>query len=99
MQKAQYSNPLIYEAFDHLSNISADKKICMEAEIREKALRNKISELYAAREEGMDVGRKEGIEETAKKIISSGKLTCQDVMTVTGLSLEEINKIQSELKK
>lgn len=46
------------KTFNTLETLSADEETRRLAEMREKALRNKISELFAAKEEG----REEGIE-------------------------------------
>ena len=88
MKKAQYSNPLIYEAFDYLAHLSNNKEIRIEAELREKALKNKISELYAAKEEGKEEGRKEGRKEGE----ISGKIEMIEKLVNSGVSWEFITE-------
>ncbi len=61
--RTHYTNPAIQEAFVALEEMSADTKARYLAEMREKALKNKNSELGAARREGERIGRKKGWEE------------------------------------
>ena len=89
----------IKEAKEKWRKITADEKI------RDRALRLEIAELdrntelkYARKEgleEGMKEGMKEGIKEGEKNIIKKMKeknLTDEEIMELTGLSLEEINE-------
>lgn len=57
----------IKEAMDVLYKISGDKKAVMLAEMREKAIMDEQSRLKGAREEGLDIGRKEGLIEGLDK--------------------------------
>jgi len=105
MLKAQYLNPLIYEAFDQLTKISSDNKIRTEAELREKALKNKNSELYAAKEEGKNEGRKEGeISNTIQmieKLINSGSQWqfIEQVLGYNKYSFDQLKKEYNAFKK
>ncbi len=92
MQQAQYSNPLIYEAFDRLAQISADK-VRMEAELRDKAIRNRISELSAAMEEGIENRRKEGEINMIEKLIHSGT-KWQFIEEVLGYDQKRFNQLK-----
>ena len=96
--QTMYKNPMIHRAIDMLNALSADDKIRMEAERREKALRNKFSELYAAKlegkEEGMREGKEEGKEETAKKLLSMKVLTVEQIALATDLSVEAVQQLR-----
>jgi predicted transposase/invertase (TIGR01784 family) len=61
--KTRYTNPAIHKAFTVLEKLSADEETRYRAEMREEALRNKVSELSAAREEGREEGKEEGRKE------------------------------------
>jgi hypothetical protein len=54
--QAQYTNPTIRQAFHALEQLSADQQTRLRAQVREKALQNALSELAAAREEGLNHG-------------------------------------------
>jgi len=87
MQKAYYANPMIHRAFDLLSKISEDEQTRKEAELREEAIRNKIYELNAAREEGIERGR-------LKEILNGIELGLDLKFGEAGLKLlPEINQI------
>ena len=48
-----YTNPKIHKTFQALEALSADEQARLRAEMRERALMNEISELSAAKGEGM----------------------------------------------
>ncbi|MCP4352726.1 MAG: hypothetical protein GY795_45300 [Desulfobacterales bacterium] len=50
-----------------------------------------VSEYY---EEGKETGRYEGIRDTVRKLISSGKLNTDEIAEITGLSTEEVQSMQ-----
>ncbi len=62
-------------------------------EMREEALREGI-------EEGIEEGRKKGIEEgvkrTARRMLAAGKYALEEIVSVSGLSLEEINRLKMD---
>ncbi len=84
--RTHYTNPAIQEAFVALEEMSADKKARYLAEMREKALKNKNSELGEA--------RRQGIKETVVNLISM-VLTIEQISDATGLSLEEVRSLRS----
>jgi predicted transposase/invertase (TIGR01784 family) len=94
MQKAYYKNPMIHRAIDMLEILSNDKQIRMEAEFRERALRNKNSELNAARLEGEETGIEKGIEKTAMQLILMEVLADEQISEATGLSINRIKKLR-----
>ncbi|MDI6791377.1 MAG: hypothetical protein QME81_00720 [bacterium] len=75
--------------------------------MRERALRNKVSELAAAREEGIEEGREEGREEGLKQGEIIGQIRLLQEMLkhlicsekdLVQKSIEELNKMLQELK-
>ena len=60
MAQAHYANPAIQKAFTILKTLSADEETRLRVEVRERALKDAISELAAAKDEGRAVGRQEG---------------------------------------
>jgi predicted transposase/invertase (TIGR01784 family) len=81
-----YQSNAVRKAFSALEKLSADQKTRHLAEVREKALKNEVSMLGAAKREG----RHEKAVETAKKLLNVGVLTSEQIAEVTGLSLEEV---------
>lgn len=79
-------------AFDYLEmRTEADKKRYL-AEMREKALKNRNSELAAA--------ERRGIEESAKKaaraLLEMGVLSIEQIAEATELSIEQINGLMKK---
>ncbi|MCP4345963.1 MAG: AAA family ATPase [Desulfobacterales bacterium] len=65
--RTHYKNPAIHKAFNILETLSADDKVRRLAEIREKVLRNEISELAAAKREEKE---RRTVSNTFKKVQS-----------------------------
>jgi predicted transposase/invertase (TIGR01784 family) len=91
--RAHYKNPAVHKAFDILETLSADAKVRRLAEMRETALRNEISALAAAREEG----REEHARTTAETLLKMGVLSPEQIAEATGLSRKDILKIQKKM--
>jgi predicted transposase/invertase (TIGR01784 family) len=101
--------PEIKEAKKTLEILSLDKKARMTYEQRQKALKDKISMLSGAKEEGIKEGREEGIKEGIKEGIEKEKFNIalnmlengmsKDVVEkITGLSKTKVEKIEKEIK-
>ncbi len=58
--RTQYANPMIHKAFNVLKEMSADEEMRMKAEVRERALKDEASLLYAAKKRGKEIGVAEG---------------------------------------
>lgn len=58
--RTQYTNPMIHKAFAVLEALSADELTRRQADVREKSLKNEVSLLEDAREEGIKEGFKKG---------------------------------------
>lgn len=56
MVRTQYTDPSVQKAFHVLEKLSADDETRYQAEARERALRDRVSELSAARKEGREEG-------------------------------------------
>ncbi len=108
--RTHYKNPAIHNAFSLLEEMSADEKTRYLAEIREKSLKNKNSELGSARSEGRREGRTEGRKEgrtegrregrtegkkdVAMNMISLGSFSTEQISQVTRLHLDEVRRLQ-----
>ncbi|MCP4348604.1 MAG: hypothetical protein GY795_24240 [Desulfobacterales bacterium] len=91
--RTHYKNPAIHKAFNILEALSADDKVRRMAEMREKALKNEISELAAAKRQG----RQEGIEITAKNLLKMKTFTLGQIAEATGLSEDDLSELQKNL--
>ncbi len=91
--RTHYKNPAIHKAFNILETLSADDQVRRLAEIRERALKNEISELAAARREG----RKENAKSNAANLLKMGVLTLEQIAEATGLSEKDVSGIQKNL--
>jgi hypothetical protein len=83
--RTQYKNPAIHKAFDMLEKLSADENARLRAEIREKALKNEVSMLAAA--------RREGIRQVAFNMLTEG-MDVNLISRITGLNESEIRQLQ-----
>lgn len=88
--------PEMKKAFEKLVYISHDEEQRILAEQREQAWLDYNSDIYDAKEEGKEEGRKEEKVATAKKLLAIG-MDMVMVMQVTGLSKEDIIQLQMEL--
>jgi predicted transposase/invertase (TIGR01784 family) len=103
-------NLAINEAYSVLKRLSANEKERIEAEDREKSIRDHISRIAQAMEEGEARGKAEGEAigeargkaegeinkaiDVAKKMLNKGK-TIEEIAEFTDLSFEEINKLKN----
>ncbi|KZL89739.1 PD-(D/E)XK nuclease family transposase [Clostridium magnum DSM 2767] len=95
-EEIEMKDPTIKKAKTILEFLERDAETVRLAELREKAIRDEISRIEGAREEGRDEGREEGKIEVAKKLLKMG----MDILTVinaTELKKEEIEKIKSSM--
>ena len=82
-------NPQVKSAVVTLRKLSADEQVRDMYEHREKAMRDLDSRERQAEEKG----RVEGRVEVASNLLSL-KLPLEDIITATGLTREEIDKLQ-----
>ena len=70
---SQLSYPPVQQALEMLKNLSADDETQRKAFVRERALRDEVSQLASARMEG----KQEGLQEAITKMIQSGMSEAQ----------------------
>ncbi len=85
--RIHYKKPEIHDAFSVLEEMSADEKVQYLAEVREKSLKNKNSELGAA--------RREGKKDVAMNMVSMGSFSMEQISQATGLSMDEVQRLQN----
>lgn len=94
--------PELKKAMDTLRYISQDEEVRMIEEMREKALLDYRSSINDAKRQGLEKGIKRGMarekEENAQKMLLEG-INLQLVSKITGLTEEELIKIQAQLPK
>ncbi|MEA3643912.1 MAG: hypothetical protein VBE63_28885, partial [Lamprobacter sp.] len=66
------SHPPVQKAIGKLRAMSADEEERYWAEARDKALRDEVTLLAVAREEGIELGREQATRETARNLIQLG---------------------------
>jgi predicted transposase/invertase (TIGR01784 family) len=88
-------NPEIRKAVDTLYELSANENVRAEYEMRQKALRDRLTLLDDAYQEGLVKGNQEGKIEIARRMKAMG-LSTEQIITATGLSLDEIEGVKSE---
>ena len=69
---SQLTYPPVQQALEVLKDLSADDETQRKAFVRERALRDEISQLASARMEGLQEGKQEGLQEAKTKMIQSG---------------------------
>jgi predicted transposase/invertase (TIGR01784 family) len=94
------TNPAMAEAWGVIKRLSADESARMIAESREKALMDFNSAVGSARRKGLQEGEQKGRQEerleVAQKLLRK-KMSYDDIVDATGLSLEEVNQLASGL--
>mgnify|MGYP001259587698 CR=1 FL=1 len=85
-------DPAIAKADKVLDWLSSDEETVRLYELREKAIHDEITRIKGAKEEGI----KEGIREVAKNMLDNN-MNIDLVHKITGLSMEELRKIQMNI--
>lgn len=83
----------IDKAYRRLEEMSADEQKRWEYEMRQKAIRDQRHMLASGRREGEKIGEERGKLEMARKMLDRGRDTLEEIAEITGLSLEEIQKL------
>ncbi|MGG1471500.1 Rpn family recombination-promoting nuclease/putative transposase, partial [Brevibacillus agri] len=96
-------DPVMKRAFDEWEDLSRDEKKWVEYESRRKAILDEMAAVreaeirqQRAREEGLAEGREEGRTEVARNMLARG-MKVSIVAELTGLSVEEIEKLKQQL--
>jgi predicted transposase/invertase (TIGR01784 family) len=87
-EMAAVQNPEIRKAVDTLYEISADEKVRAEYEMRQKAWRDRISQFDGYYQDGLQKGRLEGLQETARNLKAMG-FSDDQIRKATGLAEDE----------
>ena len=74
---SQLTYPPVQQALEMLKNLSADDETQRKAFVRERALRDEVSQLASARMEGKQEGKQEGLQLAITKMIQSGMSEAQ----------------------
>ena len=100
--------PIMKKAIMVIKEMSADEKLQEMARMREKTLHDEASAIVFAKRKGLEEGMQKGMEKGMEKGIEKGMveekikickqmlkhaLPINDISKITGLSLEEINKL------
>jgi predicted transposase/invertase (TIGR01784 family) len=96
------TNPAIAEAWGVIKHLSADESVRMIAEAREKAHRDMVSAEASAHNKGLQKGLQKGRQEERIEVARNAlreKLPEETVVKLTGLSLEEVKYLASDLQK
>jgi predicted transposase/invertase (TIGR01784 family) len=92
-------HPPVQKAIGKLRAMSADEEERYWAEAREKALRDEVTLLAVAREEGLEEGlekgREEATRETARNLIQLGALSDAQIAQATGLTRAQVEALRA----
>jgi predicted transposase/invertase (TIGR01784 family) len=86
------ANPQIQRAVGVLMELSADEQTRLKYEYREKARRDKLSQMLEARDEGKLEGKIEGKIEIARNLLALN-FSLDDIAKATELPREEIERL------
>lgn len=96
LEMACEKNEKVRRAVENYEVLTGDEEVKRLAEIRLMAKLEEKSALDCAREEGKEVGRKQGEEQKQKEIaqkMKKQKMPIKQIAEITGLSEEEVEKI------
>lgn len=89
---AEKNNKTLERARFEMNYLTGDEAVKRLAELREKWDMDWNSDMYYAKEEGKKEGKEKGIKQIAKKLKRIGR-PIEEIIEVTGLTKEEIEKI------
>jgi predicted transposase/invertase (TIGR01784 family) len=87
----------VKRAMSRIRELSADEETRRLAFVRERALRDEVSLLNDARQEGRTEGRTEGREEVARNLIAMKLLTDAQIASASGLAESEVKVLRHEV--
>ena len=90
------------EAVKKLWNLSQDELVRERLEAIERQRRDRVAEIEYARDEGIEQGIEKGIEEGVKKIglaMMRMGVELDTIISATGLSKKELEKLGKDMKK
>ncbi|BBE11103.1 hypothetical protein HH1059_17450 [Halorhodospira halochloris] len=89
---AKIAHEPVKRAMSRIRELSADEEARRLAFVRERALRDEVSQLNEARQEG----RQEANAETARNLIEINALTDEQIAQATGLTQEQVSQLRAE---
>ena len=87
------SNKKVKEAVIKVREMSEDEKLQRLADLREKAIMDEKAIYQAGLNNGKEEGRVETMKEVAKKLLKQN-MKIENVSEITGLTIEEIEKLK-----
>ena len=93
---AEERNKVIKEAKKEVEYLTGDEEVKRLAELREKWEMDRNSEIGQAQKEGEAKGKAEEKLEIAKNMLKR-KFKIEDIVSITGLPKEEIEKLKKEI--
>ena len=92
LKMAEEKNKVIKEAKKEVEYLTGDEEVKRLAELREKWEMDRNSEIGQAKKEGIEEGKAEGKLEIAKSMLKR-KFEIEDIISITGLPKEELEKL------
>ena len=91
------TNKEIEEAMKKLEEIQSDEEMMRIIDLRKKAIWDHNQAMFVAKEEGIEEGEKREKIKIAKKMLEE-RIDIEIIQKVTGLSKEEIKKLEVKIK-
>jgi predicted transposase/invertase (TIGR01784 family) len=90
---ANVAHEPVKKAMSRIKQLSADEEARRLAFVRERALRDEVSLLNEAKNEGLQEGELKAKRQTARSLIALGVLTDEQIATATGLPHAEVQAL------
>jgi predicted transposase/invertase (TIGR01784 family) len=68
----QLTYPPVQQALERLKTLSSDTETQYRAQVRERALRDELTQMAMAERRGMEIGKLEGLQDALNKMVASG---------------------------
>jgi predicted transposase/invertase (TIGR01784 family) len=107
---ASITHEPVQQAMDRIRQLSADEEARRLAFVRERALRDEVSFLNEAKQEGWVEGRQEALKEAEEQILKTKRATARSLMAhtemvdqmiaeIADLPIEEVKQLRAEIKR
>ncbi|WP_109962876.1 hypothetical protein [Halorhodospira halochloris] len=101
---AKIAHEPVKRAMSRIRELRADEEARRLAFVRERALRDEVSQLNEARQEGLEKGEQIGLEKgerlraekTARNLIKTNALSDEQIAQATGLTQGEVAQLRAE---
>lgn len=87
---------IIHKAYDDLEKLVADESKLRLYELREKALLDERSNLFAARQEGREEGKQEERKQLVKTMLAKG-LDEEFILEIANITPEQLDELKQTL--